>query len=352
MDIEIVVIGTSSRWVLSQPHIRIGRDPECEVNLPAAQYPAVFGEHVALDVVNGTLRLASLGGDGSATFLNDNPAAAGFVVRSGDALRLGAGGPELRIRLIERESYAPPAGYVPTSVLDAAPQAAYEATSVEFGPARVPPIPVATAISPAPPPPTKAPGRYGYGTESIHAETIVSPVAQPRLPSAAAPRRPDAPAPGASKLQGNLARESRGPVAPPAQPAAAECAADSEKLHALEGKLKGMRIILWANLAVLLLLVFQLGQQLEQNRQELRELRAQAQSAVGQLTPSLDARLSVFEKRMDGIDIKMKAAEEEMAGGMDAKMRQAEDRMVSRMNAEIPAMLDKYISRKLAEVKR
>jgi chromosome segregation ATPase len=129
---------------------------------------------------------------------------------------------------------------------------------------------------------------------------------------------------------------------------------NSAEMRKMEGQLKAMRIMLIANLAilaVLLLLVFRLSQQLAENRDELKQLRMQAQSAVGQLTPSLDARLSVFEKRMDSVDGKMKNAEDRMVTGMDAKMKSAEDRMVERMNAEIPAMLDKYINRKLTEVK-
>jgi len=90
---------------------------------------------------------------------------------------------------------------------------------------------------------------------------------------------------------------------------------------------------------------------LTQTRQDLREMRVQAQTAVGQFTPSLYARLAVFEKRMDGIDGKMRAAQEQMVAGMDAKMKSTEDRLVERMNAEIPAMLDKYINKKLADVK-
>jgi chromosome segregation ATPase len=139
-------------------------------------------------------------------------------------------------------------------------------------------------------------------------------------------------------------------------PSAAVASGDSNgaEVRKLEGKLKAMRIMLIANLAilaVLLVLVFRLSQQLAENRDELKELRMQAQTAMGQLTPSLDARLNVFEKRMDSVDGKMKTAEDRMVTSMDAKMKTAEDRMVERMNAEIPAMLDKYINRKLTEVK-
>jgi cell division protein FtsB len=110
-------------------------------------------------------------------------------------------------------------------------------------------------------------------------------------------------------------------------------------MRILESRLKGMRLILVLNGVVMLALlvwIIQLNRQISDNRDELREMRAQGQTALSQLTPSLDARLSVFEKRMDA---------------MDEKMKSAEDHMISRMDAEIPVMLDKYINRTLAETK-
>ena len=100
MDIEIVVIGESSKWVLNQSRIRIGQDPKCEVSLPGGKYPSVSGEHVALDVVDGAVKLVKGMRAGVETFLNGHPAGDGATIRSGDVLRLGAGGPELRIRLL------------------------------------------------------------------------------------------------------------------------------------------------------------------------------------------------------------------------------------------------------------
>ena len=120
---------------------------------------------------------------------------------------------------------------------------------------------------------------------------------------------------------------------------AAEKQVKTPDLRSLESNLKGIRILLSLNAVILLALfawIFQLNRQISANRDELREMRAQAQTALSQLTPSLDARLSVFEKRMDG---------------MDGKMKSAEDHMVTRMDAEIPVMLDKYINKKLAETK-
>jgi len=348
MDIEIVVIGGSNRWVLSQSRIRIGQDPRCEVSLPAGQFPGIAGEHVALQVINGTVRLSKVSGPGGDTYLNGNLAGDGFSIRSGDVIGIGVDGPELRVRLIERESAAPPA-YEATRVLREPTQVIHEATRVIQEPNRAGSTPSAFTPSAA------SGGRQGYGTEPAYG----TPAYNTPIPRTAVPGRGGVPAasngPGQGLPQKPRSQEPRTQtnLTPPSS-VAATGESNSAEVRKLEEKLKGMRIMLMANLAilaVLLLLVFRLSQQLADNRDELKQLRIQAQSAVGQLTPSLDARLSVFEKRMDSVDSKMKTAEDRMVVGMDTKMKSAEDRMVERMNAEIPAMLDKYINRKLTEVK-
>jgi hypothetical protein len=322
MDIEVSVVGESSRWVLNQARIRIGRDPRCEVVLPAAQYPTVSGVHVELDVVNDGVRLASTGDStGGGVFLNGNPAGDGYAVRSGDVLRLGSAGPELRVRIVDRVARTTNENHEPTRVMQTPGQTTHEPTRVLSGPGQ-------TTVMQTPAAAPGGGGRYGYGTDSLRGTPTPA-------PSAAPPTPPPAPAP------------------PPAR-AAAESESLRVSLLDMETRLKGMRILLIANLAILLALllwIFQMGQQLSATRQELRELHTQAQTAVGQFQPELDSRLSTFEKRMDGIDVKMKAAQDQMVSGMDAKMKSVEDRLVERMNTEIPAMLDKYVNRKLGEVK-
>jgi hypothetical protein len=324
MDIEIRVIGKPNKWVLSQSRIRIGRDAKCEVSLPARQFPGVSGEHLVVDVVLGTVRLSSTGDPGSEAYLNDRLASPGAVIRSGDVLRLGPDGPELRMRLIEHEPEIPSADYEPTRVL-------YEATRDFSGPGE-------TTVSPAPTPSAGRARRHGYSSEVPVAPYRPETATQ----SSPSPRHAD-PAPNSSSVGSDRRqfREQESTVQAPsfAEPAVRDPEVDSEKFRALEDKLKGMRNILIANLVVfvaMLLWIVQLNRQLAQNRDELREMHEQAQTALGQLTPSLDARLGVFEKRMDA---------------MDGKMKSAEDHMVDRMNTEIPVMLDKYINHKLAETK-
>ena len=315
MDIEIIVVGETGKWVLNLPRIRIGLDPNCEVNLPPGRYPAVAGVHLVLETVNGAVSLARELPPGGATFLNGHPANAGAAIRSGDILRLGAGGPEIRIRLLERETYVPPVQQ-PTAQQ---PPAAHEPTRVlSHEPTRMVTGPAAAAYSPPPP---VAPAPAPAARQSYTAEA-------PRGVSAA-------------------------PQNPVPQPAAS--AAEGEDMSIVESKVKSLQgILVVCLLMILLLLGCNIWQswELYQTRDELQQLHAQAQNAVGQFTPALDARLRVFEQRMDGMDAKIAAAQDRMVKTMDAQTKHEEDRMVERMNAAIPAMLDKYIANKMAELKR
>jgi hypothetical protein len=297
MDIEIVVLGESSKWVLNQPRIRIGEAPGCEVGLPAGKYPAVAGEHVTLEVAEGAVRLRQGSGE---SFLNGHAAGTGATVRSGDVLRLGAGGPELRIGLLGRATVAGHTAHEPTRVIAQPTVASHQPTRVISGPS-------ATVYSPAP-------ARQLHATQAAHVST---------------------------------------PQAQPVQAAAAH-AAESGNMNSLEGKLKTLRLILLANLALVVLLcvwIFLQGQELAQTHRDLQALRAQAQTAVGQVMPQLDDRLNAFDQRMDGMDAKIATAQDRMVKGMDAEAKVAEDRMVNRMNAEIPTMLDKYVARKMSELR-
>jgi hypothetical protein len=413
MDIEIVVIGEPSKWVLNQSRIRIGQDPKCEVSLPGGKYPSVSGEHVALDVVDGAVKLVKGMRAGAETFLNGHPAGEGATIRSGDVLRLGAGGPELRIRLLDQAarstvyeptrvlnqsaqtSYEPTrimneqsrttheptlamseqprttheptriiseqsrTAYEPTRVISEQPRTTHEPTRViseqprtTHEPTRVISSTAAAAIPAASPPAAGAAARPSY---TIQPARGVS--SSPYTPSATAvpARRADtvATSGGTQAGYGQLRGQESSGQASAAQPAATR-AAEGENMQTLEGKLNTLRIILAANLVVLLALftyAYLQAQELSQTHKDLQALRVQAQSAVGTLTPSLDARLNVFEKRMDLMDEKVATAQDHMVKGMDAQAKIAEDRMAQRMNAEIPAMLDKYVNQKMVELK-
>jgi len=303
MDIEIIVIGESGKWVLNYPRIRIGMDPNCEVNLPPGRYPSVAGVHLVLEMVGGAVSLARDTPPGGDTYLNGHPANAGAAIRSGDILRLGAGGPELRIRLLERETYAPLAQHEPTSVQN------HEPTRVI----------TSQASAPYPSPPPVAPaavGRQGYTAEAVRGVPAV---------------------PRTAVMQ------------------SAPSAAEGEDMQILESKLKSLQSILVVNLLIILVLlgcnIWQCWE-LSQTRDDVQQLRTQAQNAVGQFTPALDIRLKALDDRLDGMDAKMADAQDRLVKTMDAETKRAEDRMVARMNAAIPALLDKYIADKMAELKR
>jgi hypothetical protein len=413
MEIEIVILGEPSKWVLNQSRIRIGQDPKCEVSLPGGKYPSVSGEHVALDVVDGAVKLVKGMRAGAETFLNGHPAGDGATIRSGDVLRLGAGGPELRIRLLEQaarstvyeptrvlnqsaqSSYEPTrimteqsrttheptlamseqprSAHEPTRIISEQSRTAYEPTRVisdqsratreptrivneqsrtTHEPTRVISSPAAAAIPAASPPAAGAAARPSYTTQPVRGVS-----SSPYTPSATAvpPRRADtvAASGGTQTGYGQLRGQESSGQANGAQTAATR-AAEGENMQTLEGKLNTLRIILAANLVVLLALfayAYLQAQELAQTHKDLQALRVQAQSAVGTLTPSLDARLNVFEKRMDLMDEKVATAQDRMVKGMDAQAKIAEDRMAQRMNAEIPAMLDKYVNQKMVELK-
>jgi ribosomal 50S subunit-recycling heat shock protein len=346
MDIEIVIVGESNKWVLNQPRIRIGQDSRCEVSLPAAKYPAVLGEHATLDVADGTIKLVKGLRQGGDIFLNGQPAAVGATIRSGDLLRLGASGPELRLRVQEEEASTRSGEYQPTRVLyqpasavrdSGSSRPSHEATRI------ISSGPVPTTYSPAP---TQVPGRQG-----------VHPVpSSPYTPSASInTRRIDTGANGGA-TQVISAPGGFGPARVqeiPTNQTAAARAAEGEMMQSLEGKLKSMQLILVANLAVLVLLfgwIYMQSRELTQTHREVQELKKQATNAVGALTPSLDARLNVFEKRMDVMDQRVSVAQDRMIKGMDEQAKLAEDRLANRMNAEIPAMLDKYVNKKMADL--
>ena len=106
----------------------------------------------------------------------------------------------------------------------------------------------------------------------------------------------------------------------------------------LEQKLNSIRTISLLMLIVLVVMlgvIFYQSQQLDKNRQEIQQLRADAQNSLSNYTPALQKRLDHMQSQVDG---------------MDTKMQAAEDHMVKRMNDELPKMLDKYVDRKMQQM--
>ena len=280
MLIEIELVGKASRWSYEQPRIRIGRDPSCDLSLP--EYSMVSREHLALEVSGASLSLTDTR-SANGTYLNGARVTAAAIT-SGDRLRLGAEGPELRIYFKEIRPQA--------TVLEGA----------------------AAAVSP--------------GATMFER----SPMAVPAGEQQGSER--------ASRVSFGSAPESSPADAPSAMPNNAIPEGEPGADIVIERKLTQIRNLLAVNLAGLLILLFAMfyqGQQIAKNKDAVADLKKGAESAVQQFTPALDARLSTFEKRMDG---------------MDAKMKEAEDRFIERMNRQLPLTLDAYVNRKMEEVKR
>ncbi|MFQ5927800.1 MAG: FHA domain-containing protein [Terriglobia bacterium] len=191
----------------------------------------------------------------------------------GDILRLGADGPELRLQFV------PPTKGVPTKI-------------------------PATAAGPAP---------------TQHREGVPPPPQPPRESAAGGP--------------GEVVSESvTGEELSPGEEAM------------IEQKLNLVRNLLGVTLVLVLILGGVLFQQINRNRDTLSDMRAEFKTAVGTVMPELDQRLETFEGRLDNVQAAM--------DGMDAKIRRAEDRFVRRLDRELPRMLDRYIDKKLEEIRQ
>ena len=280
MQIEIELVGKADRWSYQQQRIRIGRDPGCDLSLPGNEYPMISREHLVLEVSGASLSLTDTRSS-NGTYLNGSRVTTAAVA-SGDTVRLGAEGPQLRIYFKD----------VRATMLES-PAVSPGGTMFERSP-------------------MAAPGGEQQGSDRPS-----------RVSFGSAPQPESNPEAALSAVPNNSIPE-------------AEPGADI----VIERKLNQIRNLLALNLIGLLSVLFAMfyqGQQIAKNKDAVADLKKGAESAVQQFTPALDARLSTFEKRMDG---------------MDAKMKEAEDRFVERLNRQIPVALDAYVNRKMQEVKR
>jgi hypothetical protein len=134
------------------------------------------------------------------------------------------------------------------------------------------------------------------------------------------------------------AAEAEPPLENPHATAPAETGSGEEAV--MERKLNSIRNLLAANLVVLILLLLGLfyeNVQIDRNRDELMKMRGDATTAVGQFMPELNDRLNSYEKNMQG---------------MDAKLKAAEDHFVDRMNKELPITMDKYVNSKMNDLRK
>jgi pSer/pThr/pTyr-binding forkhead associated (FHA) protein len=288
MLVELHLIGTDSRWRLSTPQARMGRDPGCEVALSADQYPMVSREHAILTMESGRVRLS----DNQSTngTLVNGIAISNAMLTKLDRFRLGKDGPEFEIQVIDEQ----PAALAPTVV--------------------TPDVQAAMATRVAVTDPAFAPTRIG------------KPAEQPRAPSVAttAVKKPE------TKQLGDPVRTT-----PVSLTGATSTREEEEMIEQKLSSLRNLVYLLIAMVAVLLGVIFYQSQQIDKNRTELNDMRKQAQSAVAQFTPQLDQRLNALDKRLDQAEARMKATEDEF---------------MTRLNRELPRMLDRYVDRKIKEL--
>ena len=95
--------GGSQLFDVTGPTIRLGRDPDGEVAVPAAVYPKVSGRHATIEPDEaGGFRLVHRS-ERNKTLLNGTPVSGFAAVRVGDAVRLGFSGPTVEIVCLEAD---------------------------------------------------------------------------------------------------------------------------------------------------------------------------------------------------------------------------------------------------------
>ncbi len=293
MRVELHLTGTESRWRLAAGRTRIGRDPGCEIALPAERYPMVSREHAILTLENERVRIT----DNQSTngiFVNGTRTASAMLTRL-DRFRLGQDGPEFEIEAIE-ERPAAGAQTVVSSDLDAGMR-----TRADF------------------PSPGGAPTRIARSAETA-------------LPAAEQTEAPE-----------SEKANRTSPVSVIERQTATGLSAEEEQM--IEQKLNSLRNLVYllvAMVAVLLGVIIYQSQQIDKNRAELGDLRRQAQGAVAQFTPALDQRLGALDQRLGTFDQRLNQ--------VDAKMKDTEDQFMTRLNNELPRMLDKYVDRKMKQL--
>jgi hypothetical protein len=293
MQVELHLLGTSSRWRLATPRARIGRDPGCEVALPLEDYPMVSREHAILTMENGRIRLTD-NQSTNGTFVNGARTSNAMLTKL-DRFSLGKDGPEFEIQVMEEQ----PAGAARTMV---------------------------------------------SGGNASSAETRID-----RTDPGTAPTRIAKPAevapPDANRMEAKQAEDFNhtSPVSLSERGTASGLSGEEEQM--IEQKLNSLRNLVYllvAMVAVLLGVIFYQSQQIDKNRAELNDMRRQAQGAVAQFTPALDQRLGALDQRLTTFDQRLNQ--------VDAKMKDAEDQFMTRLNSELPRMLDKYVDRKMKQL--
>lgn len=284
MQVELHLLGTSNRWLLSGPRIRLGRDPICEVVVPQESYPMVSREHAVVTLDNGRVHLTD-SQSSNGTFVNGSRISSAMLTKL-DRFRLGKDGPEFEVRVVEEKA----ATAAPTTV------SAQSQTVIAADPA-------------------SAPTRIARREEQ------------------------EKPLTGATGQDQGQSKENRTASVVIQNGRSAE---DEEMIEQKLSSLRNLVYLLVAMVAVLLGVIFYQSQQIDKNRAELGEMRKQAQGAVAQFTPVLDQRLDAFDKRLDQMDTKMKDEEDQFMSRLNDELPRMLDKYVDRkvkqLSAEAPRL--------------
>ncbi|MFQ5723866.1 MAG: FHA domain-containing protein [Terriglobia bacterium] len=293
-ELNVELVGKQKNWTFTREEVRVGRDPSCDVVLPSDEYSMVSGRHLRIRFEGGEYWAEDLESR-NGTFLNGRRIQR-EKLSPGDSLRLGADGPELRVQ------FEP----VPTGAPTRAPGT--------------------------------APGMVGP-TQPGRREPL------PTRPPATAPPPTRPPTPSTAP------RPAKGPPSKPPPPPTPQAAMEEELSPGEEAMIEQRLNTLRNLLVVAVVLVLALGgvilyqaQQINRNHEAIQDLRNEANTVLARMAPELDERLNTFETRMGEMQTAM--------DGMDEKIKQAENRMVNRLEREMPRILDAYLDKKMEEMRQ
>jgi len=315
VPLEIQLVGTVKRWKFEDGPIRVGRDSHCEVELAAEEYPTVSREHLTIQLEDGTVRVRDLKSS-NGTFVNGKSITES-VLNSGDTIRVGPDGPELRIQI--SPSVGVPTLKTPPAAVPTLKAAVHNSSQEER-----PTIP-SSLLSATPTEPSGLDATMKTRPQEVIGDTMsASPDAAQRRARFAGVEAPQEGARQQVEAERDHSRSD-------SRPAAGRLLTPGEEAM-IERRLSTLRNLIGFTLILVLVLlgvmIFQ-AQQISDNRQQLQRMQQQAKSAVDQFMPQLDQRLNGFETRMDGLDVKFQGAE---------------DHFIERMDKEMPLMLDRYVA--------
>lgn len=297
MNVDIELLRGDKRWTFDKREVRIGRDPDCDVRFQAEEFLMVSRHHALLRIEQGAAWIEDLNSF-NGTLLNGERIQKERL-RSGDVVRLGEDGPELRFTVGAPTDQR--ITRMPSTAELAAARAAADANA------------------------TRLAGSFD-SRETTFSRPLTEESRVPATGASPAPSRYDTPS--------------------AATPYATDQLSSGDEAM-LERKLALVRNLLILTLIVCVALagvvVYQ-GQQIKKNRDTLNVMQRQAESAVGALMPELDRRLKHFDNRLDQFDGRMTE--------MDKSIKRAEDRFVVRLETEMPRIMDRYLAMKAEEIKR